>query len=96
MDLPKTDVMRQTAGLRHIQGPYEDIEKHLQSLKAPDAKKGGRVEVVGGPDLDFGTMRRGSRRTHKFVFKNVGESLSTYGSRLVHANAQWVSLREPS
>lgn len=31
-----------------------------------------RVEVVGGIDFNFGTMKRGTERSHEFIFKNVG------------------------
>ena len=34
----------------------------------------GKIEIVGGGTYDFGTMKQGSHRTHKFVFKNVGGS----------------------
>ncbi len=31
-----------------------------------------KVEVVGGRELNFGTMKQGTERSHNFVFKNVG------------------------
>ena len=40
----------------------------------PDAKPSGKIEVVGGNEFDFGTMRKGTKRRHTFVFKNVGEA----------------------
>ena len=33
-----------------------------------------KVEVVGGTDFDFGTMKRGTSRSHKFIFRNTGNA----------------------
>jgi hypothetical protein len=37
-------------------------------------KKVGKIEVVNGAELDFGLMMAGTKRSHKFVFKNVGQA----------------------
>lgn len=33
-----------------------------------------KLEVVGGPQFDFGTMQHGDTMSHTFVFRNVGDS----------------------
>ena len=42
-----------------------------------------KVEVIGGTELDFGTMKIGTERSHDFRIKNVGHApleLSVLGS----------------
>ena len=34
--------------------------------------RGAKVEVVGGNEFDFGTMKHGESMSHEFVFRNVG------------------------
>jgi hypothetical protein len=48
----------------------EQIESAIQ---AESTKKVGKIEVVNGAELDFGMMMAGSKRSHKFIFKNVGQ-----------------------
>ena len=64
---------RSTRGWKNVSGVEENMDKVIETISDPNAKKPGRVEVIGGTQLDFGTMKRGTRRSHKFVFKNVGE-----------------------
>lgn len=33
-----------------------------------------KVEVIGGTDYDFGTMKVGTSRSHEFIFRNVGNA----------------------
>lgn len=70
---------RRVAGMTHVMGTddalsiaaqNEDIRTAIQGLQS---KKTGHVEVVNGEELDFGLMMRGTKRTHKFIFKNTGE-----------------------
>jgi len=37
-------------------------------------RKFGRIEILNGKELDFGLMMAGTKRSHKFVFKNVGRA----------------------
>jgi hypothetical protein len=64
----------------HVMGAADtgtsDIKNRegLQSvIKVESAKKTGKIEVVNGEELDFGMMMAGTKRSHKFVFKNVGQ-----------------------
>lgn len=64
-------------GLTHIQGIAEDIDAVLATYKveAPgETFRAGKIEIVGGSEYNFGTMKRGGKRSHSFVFKNVGEA----------------------
>ncbi len=49
-----------------------EIEQQLAEDRTKASKRLGKIEVIGGPELDFGIMMRGTKRAHKFVFKNVG------------------------
>lgn len=62
-----------TSGTQSILGPDADMESAIRKAKSTEAKP-GKIEVVGGTELDFGTMRLGTKRSHSFVFRNVGES----------------------
>lgn len=42
-------------------------------IESESSKKVGKIEVVNGTDLDFGLMMAGTKRAHKFVFKNIGQ-----------------------
>lgn len=43
-------------------------------IDAASGRKFGRIEIVNGKELDFGLMMAGTKRSHKFVFKNVGQA----------------------
>jgi hypothetical protein len=43
------------------------ISKSLQ-------RKSGRIDVVNGAEYDFGIMMAGTKRSHEFIFKNVGDA----------------------
>ena len=62
-----------TSGTQSILGMEADMESAIRKAKSTEAKP-GKIEVVGGTELDFGTMRLGTKRSHSFVFRNVGES----------------------
>ena len=51
----------------------EAVPAALEKAKTAPSKP-GKIEVVGGTELDFGTMRLGTERAHKFVFRNVGDA----------------------
>jgi hypothetical protein len=42
------------------------------ALENQSGRKNGKIEVVNGAELNFGVMMRGTKRSHKFIFKNVG------------------------
>ncbi|MCU0715285.1 MAG: DUF1573 domain-containing protein [Pirellula sp.] len=69
-----SEISRRTAGIKHVYGVVEDMDAALAIALKEEPKDLALIEVVGGPELDFGTMKKGTRRSHKFVFKNVGES----------------------
>ena len=62
---------KRTANIENIMGTRRDMEAAISEAKASEAAP-GKIEVVGGTELDFGTMRLGTKRAHSFVFKNVG------------------------
>ena len=64
---------KRTANIKNIMGSAEDMDEAIQKAKTSNQKP-GKIEVIGGPDLDFGTMRLGTKRSHNFVFKNIGET----------------------
>lgn len=47
----------------------EEIDAYLASLRVEGSPK---LEIVGGPEYDFGIMRRHAQSTHEFEIKNVG------------------------
>ncbi len=64
---------KRTANIRNIMGSVEDMDEAIQKAKT-STQKPGKIEVIGGPEFDFGTMRLGTKRSHSFVFKNIGET----------------------
>lgn len=43
-------------------------------VDAAATRKFGKIEVVNGRELDFGLMMAGTKRSHKFIFKNIGQA----------------------
>ncbi len=41
-------------------------------IKDDRSPKAAKVQITGGTTYDFGTMQQGSKKTHSFVFKNIG------------------------
>jgi hypothetical protein len=78
--LAKVQLNRRVAGVMNVMGA-EDVDaaatkdkSQLESaVESQLAAKTGKIEVVNGTELDFGTMKKGGKRSHKFVFKNTGE-----------------------
>ncbi len=69
--IAKYRVAAETANIRNILGLKEDMDGSIaKSLE--DARQPGKIEVVGGAEFNFGTMKQGSRRAHSFTLKNVG------------------------
>lgn len=69
--------LNRNKGLTHIVGNVEDIDAALAGFavsKPGETEKTGKIEVVGGNEYDFGTMKIGGKGKHAFVFKNVGEA----------------------
>ena len=71
--IAKYTVDQRTSRVVNTLGLKADMEASLAVVPVPKAEH-GRIEVVGGDSFDFGTMKQGSTRSHKFVFKNVGGS----------------------
>ncbi|MEI8211957.1 MAG: DUF1573 domain-containing protein [Planctomycetota bacterium] len=73
---------RRVAGMVHLMGAEEgvrigsDREKISSAIETQQAKKVGKIEVVNGSKLDFGLMMRGTKRSHKFIFKNTGDGVA--------------------
>ncbi len=61
------------ADIKNVMGAEADMEGVIEKAKSSD-RKPGKIEVIGGTELDFGTMRLGTKRSHSFIFKNVGDS----------------------
>jgi len=62
---------KRTSGKVNILGSDADMDATIKKNKA-NVTPPGKIEVVSGPEFDFGTMKRGTRRTHTFILKNVG------------------------
>jgi hypothetical protein len=78
--LAKIDHDRRFAGVDNLMGS----EKGVSTESSGDAirseverlagQKVGKISVVNGAELDFGLMMKGTKRSHKFIFKNVGQA----------------------
>ena len=68
-----TQFQYQTSGIKNVLGMEVDMDTAIRKAKSTESKP-GKIEVVGGSELDFGTMRLGTKRSHSFVFRNVGEA----------------------
>ena len=68
-----TQFHSRTSGIQNVLGYEADMETAIRKAKSLEAKP-GKIEVIGGTELDFGTMRLGTKRSHSFVFRNVGEA----------------------
>ncbi len=64
---------KRSADIKNVMGADADMEGFIEKAKSSE-RKPGKIEVIGGTELDFGTMRLGTKRSHNFIFKNVGES----------------------
>lgn len=70
-----TEFQKRTVGVKNVMGAEEDMAAAIEKASDKSTQsKPGRIEVVGGTELDFGTMRLGTERSHKFVFRNVGDA----------------------
>ncbi|MCU0712342.1 MAG: DUF1573 domain-containing protein [Pirellula sp.] len=64
-------------GLTHVVGNFEDMDATLARfhVSSPvDTTKAGKIEVIGGSEYNFGTMKIGGKGKHAFLFKNVGDA----------------------
>ena len=78
--LAKIDHDRRFAGVDNLMGS----EKGVSTESSGDAirseverlagQKVGKISVVNGAELDLGLMMKGTKRSHKFIFKNVGQA----------------------
>ena len=64
---------KRTSNIKNIMGSVENMNEAIESAKTSNQKP-GKIEVIGGTELDFGTMRLGTKRSHNFVFKNIGDT----------------------
>ncbi len=70
---------KRVSGIKNLMGNAKDIttvadrEALDSTVKTLTSQKVGKLEVVNGAELDFGVMMRGTKRSHKFIFKNVGD-----------------------
>jgi hypothetical protein len=77
--LAKIQHDQRVSGIKNLMGSAKDIttvadrEALDSAVKTLATQKVGKIEVVNGADLDFGVMMRGTKRSHKFIFKNVGD-----------------------
>ncbi|MFO0011335.1 MAG: DUF1573 domain-containing protein [Planctomycetota bacterium] len=69
------------AGEAHVMGSADfqvsqasDKSALQDVIDSASVKKVGKIEVVNGTELDFGLMMAGTKRSHKFIFKNVGQA----------------------
>lgn len=69
--IAKYRVTTETAKIRNVLGLKDDMDESIaKSLE--DLRQPGRIELVGGDEFNFGTMKQGSKRTHSFTLKNSG------------------------
>ena len=64
---------KRTTDIENVMGTRRDMEAAIVEAKTSELQP-GKIEVVGGTELDFGTMRLGTKRAHSFIFRNVGET----------------------
>ena len=57
----------------------QGVRPHTETTKGGQAGKtvAAQLEIVDGPEFDFGTMDQGETLTHAFVFKNTGDGPMT-------------------
>ncbi|MEI6525106.1 MAG: DUF1573 domain-containing protein [Planctomycetota bacterium] len=78
--LAKLDHDRRFSGAENLMGSAKGVSTQADSeairseVEKLAAQKVGKITVVNGAQLDFGMMMKGTKRSHKFVFKNVGEA----------------------
>jgi hypothetical protein len=78
--LAKFDHDRRFSGVKNLMGSAKGVTTEAGSdaiqseVQKLNAQKVGKITVVNGAELDFGMMMKGTKRSHKFVFKNVGEA----------------------
>jgi hypothetical protein len=78
--LAKLDHDRRFAGVENLMGSEKGVstESSGEAIRSEVEKlatqKVGKISVVNGAELDFGLMMKGTKRSHKFVFKNVGQA----------------------
>lgn len=71
---------QRVSGIKNLMGSAKDITTVADrdaldsAVRTLATQKVGKIEVVNGAELDFGVMMRGTKRSHKFIFKNVGEA----------------------
>lgn len=78
--LAKFDHDRRFAGVENLMGSEKGLSTQAGSdavrsaVEKLSSQKFGKISVVNGAELDFGMMMKGTKRSHKFIFKNVGQA----------------------
>lgn len=78
--LAKFDHDRRFSGVENLMGSDKGVSTQSDSdairstVEKLAAQKNGKITVVNGAELDFGMMMKGTKRSHKFIFKNVGQA----------------------
>jgi hypothetical protein len=62
---------QRTGKITNIAGSAADMDAVIQERTSSQETQ-GKIEVLDGESFNFGTMKQGSKRSHTFVFKNVG------------------------
>ena len=67
------EFQKRTLDIKNVMGAEADMIAAIEKAKTSPSQP-GKIEVIGGTELDFGTMRLGTERAHKFVFRNIGDA----------------------
>ncbi len=54
--------------------PAAEKSKSADPIVDEPMGKAAKVQIAGGTTHDFGTMQQGSKKTHTFMFKNIGSA----------------------
>jgi hypothetical protein len=78
--LAKIEHERRFSGVKNLMGSEKVVSTQSDSdairstVERLASQKVGKISVVNGSELDFGMMMKGTKRSHKFIFKNVGQA----------------------
>ncbi len=68
---PDLDLAQIVQAAKEIEAGSQRVQESTGSV-SPDSIP--KVEIVGGSELDFGTMKAGTERSHDFRIKNSGQA----------------------
>ena len=78
--LAKFQHERHVAGVKNVMGAERGVSVDADgntiksTVRELSSRKVGKITIVNGAELDFGIMMKGTKRSHKFVFKNTGDA----------------------